>query len=202
MRRMLAVLVIVALVGFVAVRPRAGGRPATWRRRDRHAASRVRAVIIAGEVLAAATTIPYRATAVVAGPGPYYAPAPTYYAPAPAYSTRSAYVEQLTVAPAPSYASYSAPAHTRVVRYANGSYVLRGDGVYTRYQCCGSESSAAPGRRRGSRLPRSRPPASRDSGTTLPAARRAGGLLSRRAFLPAALLVGHGFASATVTAHR
>jgi hypothetical protein len=150
MRRTLAVLVIVAMVGFIAVPAAdAGGR------HGHHGAGVIglaafalfAPLIIAGEVLAAVTTIPYRATAaVVAAPGPYYAPAPsyytptaTYYAPAPAYSTRSAYVEQVAVAPATSYASYAAPAyaapaHTRVVRYSNGSYVLRGDGVYTAYR--------------------------------------------------------------------
>ena len=134
MRRLLAVLVIVALVGAVAVpTAHAGGRG--W-----HGPGAVfglatfaifAPLIIAGEVLAA--TIPYRAPAVVAAPPPaYYSPAPAYYAPAPAYSPPPAYVERVSVAPAP--ATYAAPAQTRVVRYAHGNYVLRGDGVHTAYQ--------------------------------------------------------------------
>jgi hypothetical protein len=127
MRRILAVLMIVALVGIVAVPSAdAGGR-------HRHGGSAViglaafalfAPLIIAGEVLAA--TIPYRAPAVAAAPPPYYAPAPAYYSPAPP----PAYVEQVTVAPARA----SAPAMSRVVQHPHGRYVLRGDGVHTAYQ--------------------------------------------------------------------
>jgi hypothetical protein len=133
MRRILAVLMVVALIGAVAVPAAdAGGRHG-------HGGGAViglaafalfAPLIIAGEVLAA--TIPYRAPAVAVAPPPYYAPAPSYYAPAPAYSSQPAYVEQVSVAPAPVRAP--APAMSRVVQHAHGRYVLRGDGVYTAYQ--------------------------------------------------------------------
>lgn len=135
MRRILAVLMVVALIGAVAVPAAdAGGRHGHGHRGGAviglAAFALFAPLIIAGEVLAAAATIPYRAPVVA--PAPYYAPAPAYYAPAPAYSAQPAYVEQVSVAPAPARAS--APAISRVVQYANGRYVLRGDGVYTAYQ--------------------------------------------------------------------
>lgn len=134
MRRILAMLVIVAIVGAVAVPAAdAGGRHGHG-----HGGGAVLGLaafalfaplIIAGEVLAA--TIPYRAPAVaVAAPPAYYTPAPAYYASAGAYSASPAYVEQGAVARAP----VRAPAQTRVVQYAHGRHVLRGDGVHTAYQ--------------------------------------------------------------------
>ena len=76
-------------------------------------------IVIAGTVIAAAVP------PVHPPPPPVYAPPPIIAAPAPAYAAPT---------PAARPASRSAAAAVNVVQYANGRYVLRGDGVTTAYQ--------------------------------------------------------------------
>lgn len=76
-------------------------------------------IVVAGTVIAA--TVP----PVYAPPPPLYAPPPVSYAPAPAYTAP---------APAARTTFRSASSSVNVVQYANGRYVLRGDGVTTAYQ--------------------------------------------------------------------
>jgi len=76
-------------------------------------------IVVAGTVIAAAVPPVY------APPPPIYAPPPVSYAPAPAYAAP---------APAARTTFRSASTSVNVVQYANGRYVLRGDGVTTAYQ--------------------------------------------------------------------
>jgi len=74
-------------------------------------------IVVAGTVIAAAVPPVY-------APPPLYAPPPVSSVPAPAYP-----------APAPTAWTTSRSASSvNVVQYANGRYVLRGDGVTTAYQ--------------------------------------------------------------------
>ena len=75
-------------------------------------------IVIAGTVIAAAVP------PVHAPPPPVYAPPPSL-APAPAYAAPT---------PAARPISRSAATAVNVVQYANGRYVLRGDGVTAAYQ--------------------------------------------------------------------
>jgi len=73
--------------------------------------------------------LPFALAASVIPPVAYPAPAPVTYSAPAAYSAAPAYS-----APAPAYASAPAPRISREVVYAQGRYVLFGDGVNRAYQ--------------------------------------------------------------------
>ncbi|HXZ73256.1 MAG TPA: hypothetical protein VEH31_20595 [Streptosporangiaceae bacterium] len=121
MRRMIAVLLVVALAGVVVTAIAVPAADAGGSSTATNIALGLASFAVFNQLVAAFSGPPAYAYGYPAYPA---YPAPAYYGAPVVYS-----------APAPAVVvQQPAPQYSRVVQYPHGQYVLRGDGVYTAYQ--------------------------------------------------------------------